>query len=62
MIKIVTDDLKIEKINKISIKTYIPLDKLHLILCLSLYLLHNIKYGKILVNTANINLIYNIVN
>lgn len=61
MIKIVTDDLKIEKINKISIKTYIPLDKLHLILCLSLYLLHNIKYGKILVNTANINLIYNII-
>ena len=61
MIKIVTDELKIEKLNKISIKTYIPLDKLYLILCLSLYLLHNIKFGKILVNTANINLIYNII-
>ena len=30
-------------------------------MCLSLYLLNSIKYGKIFVNSANMNLIYNII-
>ena len=61
IIKRVTPDLRIERINKDKIKTYIPLNKLNLILCLSLFLLNNIKYGSVLVNTANINLIFNII-
>ena len=61
LIKRVTPNLRIERINKEKIKTYITLNKLNLILCLSLFLLNNIKYGSILVNTANINLIFNII-
>ena len=61
LIKRVTPNLRIERINKEKVKTYITLNKLNLILCLSLFLLNNIKYGSILVNTANINLIYNLI-
>ena len=61
LIKLVTPNLRIERINKDKIKTYITLNKLNLILCLSLFLLNNVKYGSILVNTANINLIFNII-
>ena len=61
LIKRVTNNLRIERIEKEKIKTYIPLNKLNLILCISLFLLNNIKYGKVLVNTANINMIYNII-
>ena len=61
LIKRVTPNLRIERMNKEKIKTYITLNKLNLILCLSLFLLNNIKYGSILVNTANINLIFNII-
>ena len=61
LIKRVTPNLRIERMNKEKIKTYITLNKLNLILCLSLFLLNNIKYGNILVNTANINLIFNII-
>ena len=61
LIKRVTPNLRIERINKDKIKTYITLNKLNLILCLSLFLLNNVKYGSILVNTANINLIFNII-
>ena len=61
LIKRVTPNLRIERINKDKIKTYITLNKLNLILCLSLFLLNNLKYGNILVNTANINLIFNII-
>ena len=61
LIKRVTPNLRIERIGKEKIKTYIPLNKLNLILCISLFLLNNIKYGTVLVNTANINMIYNII-
>ena len=61
MIKVVNENLSIERINRFTIQTYIPLDKLNLILCLSLFNLNNIKFGKFLVNSANINLIYNII-
>ena len=61
LIKRVSPNLRIERIGKEKIKTYIPLNKLNLILCLSLFLLNNIKYGTVLVNTANINMIYNII-
>ena len=61
LIKRVSSNLRIERIGKEKIKTYIPLHKLNLILCLSLFLLNNIKYGTVLVNTANINMIYNII-
>ena len=61
MIKLVSNGLKVERSTKIPMKTYIPFEKLNLILCLSLYLLNNIKYGKIFVNSANMNLIYNII-
>ena len=61
LIKRVTPNLKIERIGKEKIKTYIPLNKLNLILCISLFLLNNVKYGTVLVNTANINMIYNII-
>ena len=61
LIKRVTPNLRIERINKDKIKTYITLNKLNLILCLSLFLLNNMKYGSILVNTANINLIFNLI-
>ena len=61
LIKSVSPNLRILRIGKENIKTYIPLHKLNLILCLSLFLLNNIKYGTVLVNTANINMIYNII-
>ena len=61
LIKRVTPDLRIERIGKEKIKTYIPLNKLNLILCISLFYLNNIKYGIVTVNTANINMIYNII-
>ena len=61
LIKRVTPNLRIERIVKEKIKTYIPLNKLNLILCISLFYLNNIKYGIVLVNTANINMIYNII-
>ena len=61
LIKRVTNKLRIERISKEKIKTYIPLNKLNLILCISLFLLNNIKYGTVLVNNANINMIYNII-
>ena len=61
MIKLVSNGLKVERSTKIPMKTYIPFEKLNLILCLSLYLLNSIKYGKIFVNSANMNLIYNII-
>ena len=61
LIKRVCPNLRIERIGKEKIKTYIPLNKLNLILCISLFLLNNIKYGTALVNTANINMIYNII-
>ena len=47
MIKLVSNGLKVERSTKIPMKTYIPFEKLNLILCLSLYLLNSIKYGKI---------------
>ena len=43
MIKVVNENLSIERINRFTIQTYIPLDKLNLILCLSLFNLNNIK-------------------
>ena len=61
LIKRVTPNLRIERIGKEKIKTYIPLNKLNLILCISLFYLNNIKYGIVLVNIANINMIYNII-
>ena len=61
LIKRVSTSLRIERISKDKVKTYIPLNKLNLILCLSLFLLNNIKYGSTLVNIANINMIYNII-
>ena len=61
LIKVVNNDLKIERVNKGKVRSYIPLDKLNLILCLSLFILNNIKYGKIIVNSANINMIFNII-
>ena len=61
LIKRVAPNLRIERISKDKVKTYIPLNKLNLILCISLFLLNNIKYGTVLVNAANINMIYNII-
>ena len=61
LIKRVSPNLRIERFGKEKIKTYIPLNKLSLILCISLFYLNNIKYGIVLVNTANINMIYNII-
>ena len=61
LIKVINNDLKIERVNKGKVRSYIPLDKLNLILCLSLFILNNIKYGKIKVNSANINMIFNII-
>ena len=61
LIKVVNNDLRIERVNKSKVRSYIPLDKLNLILCLSLFILNNIKYGKIKVNSANINMIFNII-
>ena len=61
LIKVINNDLKIERVNKGKVRSYIPLDKLNLILCLSLFILNNIKYGKIIVNKANINMIFNII-
>ena len=61
LIKVVNNDLRIERVNKDKVRSYIPLDKLNLILCLSLFILNNIKYGKIKVNSANINMIFNII-
>ena len=61
LIKVVNEDLRIERVNKGKVRSYIPLDKLNLILCLSLFILNNIKYGKIKVNSANINMIFNII-
>jgi hypothetical protein len=62
MIKIINQDLKIEKTDKYPIKTFIPLDKLNLILCISLFHLYNIKFGKFLVNSSNINLLFNLIS
>jgi hypothetical protein len=45
-----------------KIFTNIPLDKLNIILCNALYILYYLKFGKSLVNTSNINLIYNIIS
>ena len=45
-----------------QIVTHISLDKLNIILCNSLYLLYYLKFGKSLVNTSNINLIYNLIS
>jgi len=66
MVKIVnknaeTGNLEIEKSISTQIKTFIPLDKLNLILCISLYILYNLKNGKIRANSANINLIHNLI-
>jgi len=61
LIKVINSDFKIERVNKGKVRSYIPLDKLNLILCLSLFILNNIKYGKIIVNSANINMIFNII-
>ena len=61
LIKVINSELKIERVNKGKVRSYIPLDKLNLILCLSLFILNNIKYGKIIVNKANINMIFNII-
>ena len=61
LIKVINDEFKIVRVNKGKVRSYIPLDKLNLILCLSLFILNNIKYGKIVVNSANINMIFNII-
>ena len=61
LIKVINSEFKIERVNKGKVRSYIPLDKLNLILCLSLFILNNIKYGKIIVNSANINMIFNII-
>ena len=61
LIKVINDNLQVERVNKGKVRSYIPLDKLNLILCLSLFILNNIKYGKIIVNSANINMILNII-
>ena len=61
MIKVINSNLQVERVNKGKVRSYIPLDKLNLILCLSLFILNNIKYGKIIVNSANINMILNII-
>ena len=61
MIKVINSNFQVERANKGKVRTYIPLDKLNLILCLSLFILNNIKYGKIVVNSANINMILNII-
>ena len=61
MIKVINNNLQVERVNKGKVRSYIPLDKLNLILCLSLFILNNIKYGKIVVNSANINMILNII-
>ena len=61
LIKVITPDYKIERVDKEKIKSYIPLDKLNLIICLSLFILNNIKYGKVYANIANLNLIFNII-
>jgi len=61
MVKVVKNNLEIEKSITDAVKTFIPLDKLNLILCISLYILYNLKKGKIIVNSANINLIHNLI-
>ena len=61
LIKVINSNLQVERVNKGKVRSYIPLDKLNLILCLSLFILNNIKYGKIVVNSANINMILNII-
>ena len=61
LIKVINSNFQVERVNKGKVRTYIPLDKLNLILCLSLFILNNIKYGKIIVNSANINMILNII-
>ena len=61
LIKVINSNLQVERVNKGKVRSYIPLDKLNLILCLSLFILNNIKYGKIIVNSANINMILNII-
>ena len=61
LIKVINNNLQVERVNKGKVRSYIPLDKLNLILCLSLFILNNIKYGKIIVNSANINMILNII-
>jgi len=61
LIKVINSNFQVERVNKGKVRSYIPLDKLNLILCLSLFILNNIKYGKIIVNSANINMILNII-
>ena len=61
LVKVINTDFKIERVSKGKVRSYIPLDKLNLILCLSLFILNNIKYGKIVENSANINMIFNII-
>jgi hypothetical protein len=61
LIKVINSNFQVERANKGKVRSYIPLDKLNLILCLSLFILNNIKYGKIIVNSANINMILNII-
>ena len=61
LIKVINNEFQVERANKGKVRSYIPLDKLNLILCLSLFILNNIKYGKIIVNSANINMIFNII-
>ena len=61
LIKVINNNFQVERVNKGKVRSYIPLDKLNLILCLSLFILNNIKYGKIIVNSANINMILNII-
>ena len=42
LIKVINSEFKIERVNKGKVRSYIPLDKLNLILCLSLFILNNI--------------------
>ena len=62
MIKIINNNnMKIEK-NVFKCETFLPSSKLNLIICISLYILYNIKYGKLTVNHSNVNLLSNLLN
>ena len=61
MIKYLHDDRIVRSKNK-PVKTFIPLDRLNLILCLALFNLYNLRHEKYYTNTANIELINNLIS
>ena len=62
MIKVINSDMEIVKDSFQINKSLIPYDRMNLILCISLFILYNIHFGKIVVNQNNIDLLYNLLS